>query len=205
MAATRRSSTVRPPAAAARRPFRDNPRLILAGIIMLLAVLAGLLVIEDRTSRLAPDFLAEVVLYALSATNLTMLVALVFLLARNVIKSIVEGRRGLPFARFRAKLVLTMLGMTVMPALLVLLVGSRVVLTAVDRWFNTPVDEILASANGIAADYYQERQRVVAEQAAAIAGGLRGVDLAAADLSGVRASPPRRCRGRGRRSCRSIG
>ena len=54
----------------------------------------GMLVVEDRTSRLAPDFLAEVVLYALSATNLTMLLALVFLLARNVIKSIVEGRRG---------------------------------------------------------------------------------------------------------------
>ena len=154
---------------AARRPFRDNPRLILAGIIMLLAALAGLLVVEDRTSRLAPDFLAEVVLYALSATNLTMLLALVFLLARNVIKSIVEGRRGLPFARFRAKLVLTMLAMTIVPAVLVLLVGSRVVLTAVDRWFNTPVDEILSSANSIAADYYQERQRVVSEQAARIA------------------------------------
>src|SRR5918993_4030255 len=144
---SRSSSSVGPavataPVTDARRPFRDNPRLILAGIIMLLAVLAGLLVVEDRTSRLAPDFLAEVVLYALSATNLTMLLALVFLLARNVVKSVVEGRRGLPFARFRAKLVLAMLGMTVIPAVLVLLVGSRVVLTAVDRWFNTPVDEI---------------------------------------------------------------
>jgi len=172
--------------AAARRPFRDNPRLILAGIILLLSVLAGLLVIEDRTSRLAPDFLAEVVLYALSATNLTMLLALVFLLARNVIKSIVEGRRGLPFTRFRAKLVLTMLGMTVIPAVLVLLVGSRVVLTAIDRWFNTPVDEILSSANSIAADYYQERQRVVAEQAARVAGRLASLSFASAELAGVR-------------------
>jgi two-component system nitrogen regulation sensor histidine kinase NtrY len=173
-------------APAARRPFRDNPRLILAGIVMLLAVLAGLLVVEDRTSRLAPDFLAEVVLYALSATNLTMLLALVFLLARNVIKSVVEGRRGLPFARFRAKLVLTMLGMTVIPAVLVLLVGSRVVLTAVDRWFNTPVDEILSSANSIAADYYQERQRAVSELAARLSADLARVDLSAADVTRVR-------------------
>ncbi len=187
MPSTRRAPADPGEAQAARRPFRDNPRLILAGIIMLLAVLAGLLVIEDRTSRLAPDFLAEVVLYALSATNLTMLVALVFLLARNVIKSIVEGRRGLPFGRFRAKLVLTMLGMTIIPALLVLLVGSRVVLTAVDRWFNTPVDEILSSANGIAADYYQERQRAVAAQAVRIAERLQAVDLSSTDLTRVRA------------------
>jgi two-component system nitrogen regulation sensor histidine kinase NtrY len=193
--ATRPSSAIRtapaaplsPPEPAARRPFRDNPRLILAGIVMLLAVLAGLLVVEDRTSRLAPDFLAEVVLYALSATNLTMLLALVFLLARNVIKSVVEGRRGLPFARFRAKLVLAMLGMTVIPAVLVLLVGSRVVLTAVDRWFNTPVDEILSSANSIAADYYQERERALSEEAARMASGISRVDLNDSDVTRLRA------------------
>jgi hypothetical protein len=52
-----------------RRPFRDNPRLIVAGIIVLLAALAGILYLADRTSRLAPDFQTEVVLYALSATN----------------------------------------------------------------------------------------------------------------------------------------
>ncbi len=182
-----RPAATAPATPAARRPFRDNPRLILAGIVMLLAVLAGLLVVEERTSRLAPDFLAEVVLYALSATNLTMLLALVFLLARNVIKSIVEGRRGLPFARFRAKLVLAMLGMTVIPAVLVLLVGSRVVLTAVDRWFNTPVDEILSSANSIAADYYQEQQRAVSEHAAQLADELARLDLAATDVTRVRA------------------
>jgi two-component system nitrogen regulation sensor histidine kinase NtrY len=193
VATTRSSSAIRPPAPpppappAARRPFRDNPRLILAGIVMLLAVLAGLLVVEDRTSRLAPDFLAEVVLYALSATNLTMLLALVFLLARNVIKSVVEGRRGLPFGRFRAKLVLAMLGMTVIPAVLVLLVGSRVVLTAVDRWFNTPVDEILSSANSIAADYYEERRRAVSEDAARLARDLVRVDLTDTDVTRVRA------------------
>ena len=57
--------------------------------------------------------------------------------------------------------------MTVIPAVLVLIVGSRVVLTAVDRWFNTPVDEILSSANSIAADYYQERQRAVSDSGGA--------------------------------------
>ena len=190
MATAKPASAVRPPAATpaapVRRAFSDNPRLILAGIVILLAALVGLLVVEERTSRLAPDFLAEVVLYALSATNLTMLVALVFLLARNVIKSVVEGRRGLPFARFRAKLVLALLGMTVIPSVLVLLVGSRVVLTAVDRWFNAPVEEILTSANNIAADYYQERQRMVTEQAARVSRSLTGRDLASADVTALR-------------------
>ena len=45
-----------------------------------------------------------------------MLVALVFVLARNIIKLVVERRRALPFARFRAKLVALLLGMTLVPA-----------------------------------------------------------------------------------------
>ncbi|OFW43085.1 MAG: hypothetical protein A3J29_11965 [Acidobacteria bacterium RIFCSPLOWO2_12_FULL_67_14b] len=184
------SSTSRPaarvPAAPARRPFRDNPPLILAGIVILLAALGGIVWLADRTSTLSPDFLTEVVLYALYATNITMLVALVFVLARNVIKSIFDGRRGLPFGRFRAKLVLALLGMTVIPAVLVSIVGSRVVLTAVDRWFNTPMEEILSGANSIAADYYQERQRLVADQATRLARELGRVDLSSSDMTAIR-------------------
>ena len=72
-----------------------------------------------------------------------MLVALVFVLARSVIKLLVERRRGLPFARFRAKLVAVLLGMTLVPAVLVLLVGSELIRNSVDRWFNAPMDEML--------------------------------------------------------------
>ena len=189
MAGTAKLSSVsRPvakPAAPARRPFRDNPPLILAGIVILLVVLGGIIWLADRTSTLSPDFLTEVVLIALSVTNVTMLVALAFVLARNVIKSIMEGRTGLPFGRFRAKLVLAMLGMTVVPAVLVLIVGSRVVLTAVDRWFNQPMEEILAGANSIAGDYYQERERIVADQASRLARSLSRVDLGTAEIATV--------------------
>lgn len=186
------SSASRPaaksPAAAppARRPFRDNPRLIIAGIVILIAIFAGIAWVAERTARLSPDFLTEVVLYALSATNVTMLLALLLVLARNVVKSVLEGRRGLPFGRFRAKLVLALLGMTVIPAVLVLIVGSQVVLTAVDRWFNQPMEEILSGANSIAADYYGERQRLLADQAARLARSLGGRDLGAANVSAVR-------------------
>ena len=107
-----------------RRPFRDNTREILIGIAILIALLIGLLVLATRTQAMAPDFLTEVVLYALTATNVTILVVLVFVLARNIIKLVVERRRALPFAHFRAKLVTVLLGMTLIPAVLVLLVGS---------------------------------------------------------------------------------
>src|SRR5712691_6998085 len=167
----------RPPAPQGRKPFRDNTRLILFGIVVLLGVLAGLLTLASRSARLAPDFLTEFVLYALSATNLTILVALVFVLARNIVKLLVERRRGLPFARFRAKLVAVLLGMTIVPAVLVLLVGSEVIRNSVDRWFNAPMHDVLSSANAIAGDYYQEQQRLVSREAQRMARALASLDL----------------------------
>jgi two-component system nitrogen regulation sensor histidine kinase NtrY len=176
----------RPPAPPPRRPFRDNPRLILAGIALLVAVLVAILAVANRTPSLSPDFLTEFVLYALSAADFTILFVFVWLLARNIVKLIVERRRGLPFARFRSKLVALLLAMTLVPAVLVLIVGSELIRTSVNRWFNAPMDEILASANQIASDYYHERQVQVSEHATRIARQLASVDLASADVRAIR-------------------
>jgi two-component system, NtrC family, nitrogen regulation sensor histidine kinase NtrY len=169
------------PAPARRRPFRDNPRLIIAGILVLVGVLVALIVLANGTSRFSPDFVSEFVLYALSAADLTMLAGLSFVLARNIVKLVVERRRALPFARFRAKLVMLLLGMTLIPAVLVLIVGSELIRTSVDRWFNAPMDEILSSANRIAGDYYADRQNAVTEHAMRMARRLAPLDLAAED------------------------
>jgi two-component system nitrogen regulation sensor histidine kinase NtrY len=182
----RPSEPARPPAPPPRRPFRDNPRLILAGIALLVAVLVAILAVANRTPSLSPDFLTEFVLYALSAADFTILFVFIWLLARNIVKLVVERRRGLPFARFRSKLVALLLAMTLVPAVLVLIVGSELIRTSVNRWFNAPMDEILASANQIASDYYHERQVQVSDHATRIARALASVDLAGADVRAIR-------------------
>src|SRR3954469_778900 len=170
-----------------RRPFRDNPRLILAGIAVLLAVLGALLAVTSgTTSQFSPDFLSEFVLYALSAADLTMLAALVFVLARNIVKLVVERRRALPFARFRAKLVALLLGMALVPTVLVLIVGSELIRTNIDRWFNAPMADILSSANQIASDYYHEQQMLASDHASRLARTLGGMDLTNSDVRPIR-------------------
>ena len=169
-----------------RKPFLDNTPLLLTGIIALLLALVGLLALGSRSTTLAPDFLADVVLYALSATNLTILVALTFVLARNTIKLVVERRRALPFARFRFKLVTVLLGMTLIPTVLVLIIGSELIRNNVDRWFNADLNEVLSSANRIAGDYYAQQQRLVAAQAQRFARTLARVEFAWASPSEVR-------------------
>ena len=169
-----------------RRPLRDSPVLILLGIAVFIAALFGLLRVADRSADLAADYLSEVVLYALSAACLTMLVVLGFILARNIIKLWVERRRAVPFARFRAKLVAALLGMTLIPALLVLLVGSELIRNSAERWFSAPIDDVLTSATEVARDYYRSRERVVSDHAQRIAGSLSGLPLDAQNIARVR-------------------
>src|SRR3954447_1254655 len=171
-----------------RRPFRDNPRLILFGIVLLLGSLALIIRISDRTTRLNPDFLSEVVLYALSIADVTMLLALGFVLARNVIKLVVERRRGLPFARFRLKLVAALLGLTIVPSVLVLLAGSELIRQTTARWFSQPVSDVLTSANAIASTYYLDREAAVAKQTEALVSGLPAQALTRGDLDALKAA-----------------
>ncbi len=171
-----------------RRPFRDNPRLILAGIVLLLASLAAIIRLSARTTRLNPDFMSEVLLYSLSIADVTMLLALGFVLARNVIKLVVERRRGLPFSRFRLKLVAALLGLTIVPSVLVLLAGSELIRQTTARWFSQPVSDVLTSANAIASTYYLDREKAVAEQAARLAAGIPPQTLASGGIDDIKAA-----------------
>ena len=168
------------------RPFRDNPLLILVGIALLLATFVALIWLPNYSAQLSPDFLSYSVLWGLSVIVLMMLVALAFVLARCFIKLWVEHRRAVPFARFRTKLVAAMLASALIPAVLVLIVGSSVILNSVDRWFGAPIDEALASANELAGDYHHDRQMAVASHAGRLADALATVDLATAERRTVR-------------------
>jgi two-component system nitrogen regulation sensor histidine kinase NtrY len=175
-----------PPAAAERRPFRDNPRLVLLGILFLIVALVAMVTLADRSTELNPDFLTEVVLYAVSAADLTMLVVLVFVLARNVVKLMVERRRGLPFSRFRAKLVLAMLGLTIVPSVLVLIVGGELIRSSTERWLRVPIDDVLRLSTQIAGDYYREREARVEANAHRIAAAVPAAAVIGADAETVR-------------------
>ena len=181
------SGTERPhDRASARRPFRDNPRLILLGIVILLIALVAMVTLADRAPDFNPNFLTEVLLYALSVADLIMLLALGFVLARNVVKLAVERRRGLPFSRFRAKLVGALLGLTIIPALLVLIVGAELIRSSTRKWVSQPVDSVLTSARQIANEYYREREDAVVQHAAAVARSLPATAVKDGDGETVR-------------------
>jgi two-component system nitrogen regulation sensor histidine kinase NtrY len=134
-----------------RRSFQNNARLVLA-------VTGGLALVFFLSERLLrksedfePQFLASALLFGLTVLNLSLLFVLLFVLGRNLVRMLMEWRRGVFGARLRVQLLLVFLLMAVAPSLLLLLIGSDLVRQAVDRWFNVDVERLLASSQTLGA------------------------------------------------------
>ncbi len=152
-----------------RERFQNNLRLVLAvtGGLLVLFLLAELLLRKSRDFQ--PDFLASALLYALTVLNISLLLVLVFVLGRNLVRMLMEWRRGVFGARLRVQLLLVFLLMAIAPSMLILLVGSDLIRQTVDRWFNVDVERMLASSHtlGLALDASAlETSRVHARQLA---------------------------------------
>jgi two-component system nitrogen regulation sensor histidine kinase NtrY len=132
-----------------RLPFRNNARLVLASTAVALGLLLVIEVLLRKSRDFSPDFLASVLLYGLTVLNLTLLLILLFVLGRNLVRVLLERRRGVLGARFRLRLVLVFLLMAIAPALLMLVVGSDLIQQTVDRWFSVDVERILSSSQAL--------------------------------------------------------
>jgi two-component system nitrogen regulation sensor histidine kinase NtrY len=157
-----------------RSRFQNNARLVLAVTAGLLVVffLAELLLRRSRDFQ--PDFLASALLYGLTVLNLSLLFVLLFVLGRNLVRMLMEWRRGVFGARLRVQLLMIFLLMAVAPSMLLLLVGSDLLRQTVDRWFNVDVESILASSQALGAaldatatEHSRVQARMLAQEIAA--------------------------------------
>src|SRR5215470_9951110 len=133
----------RPPA------FRNNARLVLLATTGAVLAFVAVQVLLRKSRDFSPDFLASVLLYGLTVLNLTLLLVLIWLLGRNLVRVVMERRRGVLGARFRGRLVLVFLLMAVAPSLLLIVVGSDLIQQTIDRWWNVDVERILSSSQAL--------------------------------------------------------
>ena len=132
-----------------RERLQNNARLVLAitGGLLLVFLLSALVLRKSRDFQ--PDFLASALLYGLTVLNLTLLLVLLFVLGRNLVRALMEWRRGVLGARLRMQLLLVFLLMAGAPSLLLILVGSDLIRQTVDRWFNVDAERILSSSQAL--------------------------------------------------------
>src|SRR5512144_2363114 len=134
-----------------RERLQKNETLVLAvtGGLLVVFLLAELLLRKSRDFQ--PDFAASALLFGLTVINISILLVLVFVLGRNLVRMLMEWRRGVFGARLRVQLLLVFLLMAAAPSMLLLLVGSDLIRQAVDRWFNVDAERMLVSSQALGA------------------------------------------------------
>jgi len=146
-----------PPRAPASRVRVD--RLILFSVlILLLFFLGGYHLLRKTTNFSWPYITNSVLLSVLLVTNALLVLTLLTLLMRNLIKALVERRRGILGSRFRTKLVFSLLLLWLVPSGIIFYAAMHLIQRSVDRWFNDPMDRVTEASQKIVGAYYDDAE-----------------------------------------------
>lgn len=152
--------------------YRKDPRLIVGAPLLVLIVVSLVYYLIQRAESLTPEALSSrVLLFVLWNVNLILILGILFVFLRGVIKLLLERQRGVPGSHFRTKLVATYVATSLIPIAALFLVATDLLRVSIDRWFNTPVQTILANS-ALIADGAQQRAATQAQAAAVEAAEL---------------------------------
>ncbi len=161
-------------------------RLILFSVVVLLLVfLVGYLVLR-RASQFSWPYITNsvVLLTVLFLTNAILVLTLLTLLMRNLIKALMERRKGILGSRFRTKLVFSLLLLWLVPSGIIFYAALHLIQRSIDRWFNEPMDRLSDASAQIVTAYYDEARLRGAAFAAVVADRLAEGDLLRTDAPG---------------------
>ena len=80
--------------------------------------------------------------YSLSTFIFLVLIVFGFVLLRNLVKLWLERKAEKPGSRFKARLVVSLILLTLVPATFLFLFAFGLVNRSIDKWFSVPVDQI---------------------------------------------------------------
>jgi two-component system, NtrC family, nitrogen regulation sensor histidine kinase NtrY len=127
---------------------------IFLGVVCLLSTLTGAELYVQGLHRALP-LANNIVIFAIVNLNIILLLALVLLVLRNLAKLYYERRGKIIGSRFRTKLVVAFLGLSLTPCVLLVLVASGLITKSINNWFNVSIERSLDDSLEVARNYYR--------------------------------------------------
>jgi two-component system nitrogen regulation sensor histidine kinase NtrY len=121
---------------------RRRERFIILIVVVLVLLLTILL---TYVSGLEGEILKlqNLLVFGLININAILLLLLVFLVVRNVVKLFFERRRGILGSKLRTKLVISFVGLSLVPTLLLFWVAIGFITNTIENWFSFEVESSL--------------------------------------------------------------
>ncbi|OGD25246.1 MAG: PAS domain-containing sensor histidine kinase [Candidatus Aminicenantes bacterium RBG_13_63_10] len=134
---------------------------IVGAIIILLVVLFFIIEFTIRQSRgFASGSLPGVLLSTLQVIVLLLFLILFFVLGRNMVRLYMERRQRVLGARFKTKLVLFFISLSLIPTLLLFFFASDLISRNIETWFRTPLDGVLEDTKTVGDSLYRNAEEL---------------------------------------------
>ena len=163
------------------RARRKDGRWILSGLFLLLFLFVAILVFLLRGRDLPATLVTNrVVLFVLWYIDAVLILAILFVLARNLVKLLIERHNRILGSKFKTKLVFTYIGLSLVPGLLLFFYASGLLSTSIERWFAAPGRQVLEQGYAVA----QAMDRRIEES------GMRAARRIGDELAGLNLRDP---------------
>ena len=156
-----------------KRNYKEN-RFLVSAFVFLMALSGGGFYLLQRAREASPEELTNrLLLFVLWYLDISLIVILSFMLLRNLLRLAVERKTGVLGSRFRTKLVLTYVGLTFVPVILIFLIATNFLQGSIDRWFSAPVETILRGGAEVTVELRELVEENLERQAEVAAEELR--------------------------------
>jgi len=143
-------------------------------LIALLAVLfVGLTIAEFHLTKVSSTlpFVTSIFFFGLLNVNIVILIALVWLVFRNIGKLFLERRRKILGARLKTKLVIAFLSLSIIPTLVLFVISALYINSSFDKWFSLKIQNTLQASLEITRTYYRNTDQTAMHFAEHLATG----------------------------------
>jgi len=127
---------------------------VAAFIIFLIILFFTIEFFIREAQEFSPTSFTNILLTFLQIIVLLMFLILLFVLGRNLAKLYLERKRKVLGARFKTKLLLFFIALSLIPTLLLFFFASDLISRNIETWFKTPIDRILDDTKSLADGFY---------------------------------------------------
>ncbi len=136
---------------------RKRERFIILGLAVIFALLTG---VEFRLSKISASlpFVNSIFFFGLINFNIVILVAMLWLIFKNVGKIFFERRSRILGSRLKTKLVTAFIGFSIIPTLTLFTISALYINQSFDKWFSLKIQNTLQSSLEISSLYYKNAE-----------------------------------------------
>jgi two-component system, NtrC family, nitrogen regulation sensor histidine kinase NtrY len=140
-------------------PPHERNKRIREGVVISLALVLIIFLTraEIRLTQLSADapMGSNIAIFGVINVVILLVILLVYLVSRNVVKLFMESRSNPLTTRLRTKLVLSFVGLSLVPTMLLFFAAAGFINNTVHNWFNTQVETSLSESLEVAQTYYK--------------------------------------------------